>query len=196
VDNVRTPRARTARIATVRAYLDESLRLTGSGLYVLAAVAVPPARADAVRETLRGDPLRRRYHWHDENRASRTAMAGEVRALGLEAVAVVTRPVEAKKSERARRRCLLRLLWELSERGVSDVLIESRQRRDKYDRHIIACAQRSGQVAPGLRYGFEPPLDECLLWLPDVVAGATARAFADGDRTFLDLLGATVVTVP
>lgn len=188
---------KAARIAPVRAFLDESVRLANSGLYVMAAVVVPTARADDVRAALRGEPPRRRYHWHDEHAGSRMAMTERVRALGLDSVAVVTWPVEAKRTERARRHCLLRLLWELGERDVADVLMESRhQRRDKHDRHVISCGQRSGQVARGLRYGFELPLVECLLWLPDIVAGATARAFVEGDRTYLDALGTAVVTVP
>jgi hypothetical protein len=196
VDNSGWGGPKAARIAPVRAYLDESFRLEGSGLYVLAAVVVPPVRAEAVRAALRGDRPRRRYHWHDEMADSRAAMAERIRALGLDAVAVATTPVEPKRTERARRLCLLRLLWELGERGVPDVLIESRQRRDKHDRHVIGYAQRAGQVANDLRYRFEPPLEEPLLWLADVVAGATARAFVEGDRTYLDVLGATVITVP
>lgn len=187
---------KAARIVPVRAYLDESVRLEGSGLYVMAAVVVPPDRAEAVRAALRGDRPRRRYHLHDEMAVSRAAMAERIQALGLDAVAVTSTPVEPKRTERARRLCLLRLLWELGERGVADILIESRQRRDKHDRHVIGCAQRAGQVARDLRYRFEPPLEESLLWLPDVVAGATARAFVEGDQTYLDVLGAAVVTVP
>jgi hypothetical protein len=189
----------------VRAYVDESVREAAPGWYVLAAVLVPPARADAIRAALRCGPPGvatprggwRRYHWHGESPRSRRAMAAYVGSLGLDAIAIVASGVQPRRPERARRHCLLRLLWELHERGVCDVLLESRFRLDESDRRLIGHAQRAGQVDAALRYAFERPGNEPLLWPADVVAGAVARAVADGDASFLDALGAVrVVTLP
>jgi hypothetical protein len=181
----------------VRAYVDESLRLTGAGWYVLAAVVVPGARADDVRTALRAGPPggRRRYHWHDEDARSREAMAARIGALRLDAVVVVTTPVTPRRSERARRHCLLRLLWELEQRGVGDVLLESRRERDVTDREVIGHGHRSGHVSAALRHEFGRPKDEPLLWLADVVAGAVARAVAEDDPTYLDLLDERIVVL-
>lgn len=85
------------------AYVDESLRLDGEGRYVLAAVLVPPTRAEEVRAALRSTLRRgqRRYHWHDEGPSSRLAVTGVVAALGLDAVAVTSTPVDGARQERA-----------------------------------------------------------------------------------------------
>jgi hypothetical protein len=174
----------------VIAYVDESVRLTGDGRYVLAAVTVPPARAAEVRAALVSSLRRgqRRFHWHDENAPGRLAMAGLVASLALDAVVVTVTPVTTRDAERARRRCLRRLLWELDQRGVREVLFESRQRRDAKDRAVLGHLHRSGWAGAELRYAFTPPQQEPLLWVADVVAGAVAAA-GDGDGSFLALLG-------
>lgn len=180
------------------AYVDESLRLGGDGLYVLAAVVVPDARADDVRAALRDAVSRglRRYHWRRESPASRAAMCAVIRRLALDAV-VVTGPVDAARQERARRRCLTRLLWELDSRDVARVVFETRQDRDALDAEIVRLSRRAGWVSRALRYEFAAPDKECLLWVADVVAGAV-RSVADGQAAYLEALGEAiaVVTVP
>jgi hypothetical protein len=177
------------------AYVDESLRLDGEGRYVLAAVLVPAARADEVRAVLRSTLRRgqRRYHWHDEGPASRLAMTRVVAALGLDAVAVTSTPVDGTRQERARRRCLRVLLWEVQRRGIEHVVLESRQQRNPEDERMIAYARQAGWVSGALRYDFQRPPDEPLLWLPDVVAGAVVRLLVDADPTYTDLLGGVIV---
>ena len=184
-------------IGCVPAYVDESGRTSGGGRYVMAAVVVPPERAEAVRAALR-DALPsglHRYHWHHERAASRLAMAARVRDLGLDAVVVTTAPVEPRRTERARRRCLLRLLWELDQREERQVVFESRRAGDADDRRAVAVAERAAHVRAPVRYAFLAPTEEPLLWLPDCVAGAATRALADGDTTYLDLLGERVEVV-
>lgn len=179
------------------AYVDESLRLGGDGLYVLAAVVVPPSRAPDVRDALHAGLRRgqRRWHWRDESAAGRVAMARAVGALGLRSVVVVVGGVDPRRQERARRRCLTALLWELDQRRVEQVVFESRQHRDAEDRQMIAFALRSGWVEPTMRYDFAGPFDECLLWLADAVAGACAEALSGGDPAYLATLGDSVDVV-
>lgn len=182
------------------AYVDESVRLEGAGWYVLAAVVVPDGDAARVRDVLRASLRRgqRRHHWYDERPPGRCALANMVASLGLAAVAVAATPVAPDRQERARRRCLTRLLWELAERAVGDVVVESRRHhKDLEDRRMIQYLQRSGWLRADLRYRFAEPYDEPLLWLPDIVAGAAARALSDRDQTYVDLLGdVTFVTAP
>ena len=183
-------------IGWVTAYVDESLRLTGEGLYVLAAVVMPDERAPEVRAALRAAVPRglRRYHWRKESTASRTAMAELVATSGATAIAVHTH-VDPRRQERARRRCLARLLWELAQRGDTTLVFETRQRADASDRRLIKDAERAG-FARGTRYAFERPEDEPLLWLADAVAGAVTRALGDGDHTYVNVLEDIVALVP
>lgn len=183
-------------MARVTAYVDESLRLNGAGLYVLAAVLVPDGRAAAVRATLLESVPRglRRYHWRKETPASRTAMCITIRRTGVRAV-VVTSPVDAARQERARRRCLVHLLWTLGGCGEPAVVFETRRSRDRMDATIVRHAVSCGWVAPAFSHSFAAPDDECLLWLQDVVAGAV-RAEAEGDPRWLAALGDAVEVVP
>jgi len=65
--------------------------------------------------------------------------------LGLPSLVAVAAPIDPRRQERARGKCLERLLLELTELGTRDVLLESRQeRRDVHDRKAIAAAQQRG----------------------------------------------------
>ncbi len=183
----------------MRAYVDESVREAPFGRYLMAAVLVPPDRADAVRDVLRASVRRGtwRFHWHDEDERSRAAMARTVGGLGLDGVVVIAAFREPHEVERARARALIRLVWELDDRGVRDLLVESRPPAlMARDRRTLTGAVR-GRVAPAsLSYTFGGPQEECLLWLPDLVAGAAARAVADGDPAcFEPLVGGICVVV-
>jgi hypothetical protein len=182
----------------VRAYLDESVREAPAGLYLMAAVIVPDARASDIRHILRAS-LRRgpwRFHWHDETASSRAAMAALVGGLGLDAVVVVATFRESHAVERARARCLSRLVWELDQYGVRDLLMERRPAAlMARDRRTLTGTMRGRVASSDLRYGFAGPREECLLWLPDVVAGAAVLAVADGAASYLDPLGSRVSVV-
>lgn len=184
-------------IGWVIAYVDESLRLRGAGLYVLAAVVVPDARADAVRAALAASLRRgqRRVHWRHEDDTSRAALVRLVASLGVTAVAVSATPVARTRQERARRRCLAPLLWELERRHVTRVVLESRQHRDAEDDRMIGYARRAGWVSRGTPYEFARPDEESLLWLPDVVAGACSLALAGKDGAYLAVLADAVALI-
>ena len=184
-------------IGWVTAYVDESLRLTGEGLYVLAAVVVPDPRAPEVRAALRAavPPGLRRYHWRRESEASRAAIVEVVRSLRVSAV-VVTAPVGRTRQERARRRCLRRLVWELAQRDVRRAVLESRDHADAADRALLAFALRAGWGPPDFEYRFGLPTDEPLLWLADIVAGAVGHAMVECDQRYLGPLSPATEVVP
>jgi hypothetical protein len=93
------------------AYVDESE--PDPGVYVLAAALVPAEligeiRASVVALRLRGQ---RKLHWHsedDQRRKLLIAAIAELQALHV----VVVRAGRVESSERRRRLCLRRLLWE------------------------------------------------------------------------------------
>ena len=180
----------------MRAYVDESVRVAAPGLYVLAAVTVSLDEAEEVRAVLRESlsQRQRRFHWRAESAQRREAMAKIVSVLALPGLVVITSPIDPRRRERARRVALTRLLWELEQRQVFDVLFESRQEiADQADRSHIGTCQRAGHVNRQLRYGFGQPLAEPLLWLPDLLAGATTTAYDRRGVECLSLLDPTTV---
>ncbi|NRQ30574.1 hypothetical protein HII36_01765 [Nonomuraea sp. NN258] len=172
------------------AYVDESMRIQ-QGLYLMAAVLVAPARAEAHRAALRSLLLRRqpRLHWRDENDKRRAQLVEALAALGLRGLVIVGAGLARRTQERARRKCMERLLWELGHRHVTDVIFERREPTlDARDRDMIEALKGRHAMAPRLLAVWRSPFDEPLLWLPDVVAGARAAAEA-GDTRFWAELG-------
>ncbi len=182
----------------MRAYIDESCREQLPGVFVLAAVVVPTPRADQVRAQVRGHALASgaRFHWHAEGSDRRVKFLEELAGFSLPAVVAVAAPIDPQRQERARRKCLEQLLWELVQRDVRDLVLESRQeRRDRHDRAAILAGQKAGQVPADLRYAFEQPSREPLLWLPDVVAGVVSAVRAGLPGLSLAALGPSVSLV-
>ncbi|MGH3974929.1 MAG: hypothetical protein ACRDS9_16615 [Pseudonocardiaceae bacterium] len=110
--------------------------------------------------------------------------------LGIKTIAtlpalhlVVVRAAADERSERRRRLCLRRLLCELDQAGVAQVVLERRQRRqDQADRQLLSALRSA--VRSGLRMAHAAGTGEPLLWLPDFVAGAVRR----GGHNYLDQL--------
>jgi hypothetical protein len=181
----------------MQAFLDESVRSGDPGLYVLAAVVVPRDRADDIRHQLRASlPGRRsRAHWREYDEPRRRKFVEDLMGFHLTSVVAVASPVDPRRQERARRHCLKRLLWELDQAGILDVVLESRRDQDLADqKHILHC-QADGHVSATLVYGFAQPLTEPLLWLPDAVAGAVSMAYGELAQDHLDRMGPMVMVV-
>jgi hypothetical protein len=180
----------------MRAYVDESVRVRAgvTGLYVLGAVLVPQASSDGIRHGLRdsmaGD--QRRAHWRADSAVRRRRLVQLIATLELEAVVTIAQPIDPRRQERARRLCLLRLMWELEERGVGSVVLESRGDQDNEDRRVIRERQRAGLVHESWTYEFGNPLTEPLLWLADYVVGSVSLAYWANDGEHLDAMSAQI----
>ncbi len=89
------------------------------------------------------------------------------------------------------------MLRELEQRQVLDVLVENRTHLDSEDRAHILGAQKAGHLTRELRYAFERPNREPLLWLPDLVAGTVSYSRTGLDQQYLEHLqhSMTVVAV-
>jgi hypothetical protein len=175
-------------------FVDESIR-SSAALYIFATVRLSSGLPQA-RQALRSLVPRRagRFHWRNEIDGSRRRLLGLASALDVTAVVYVCHGVQ--KSERARARCFERMLWELMQRERdAELVFESRQERnDRRDRRSILRAQHTGMASSTLRYTFERPIVEPLLWLPDGVAGAVGASRVDSED-YLDLLKVEIVEV-
>jgi hypothetical protein len=70
---------------------------------------------------------------------------------------------------------LNRLLWDLNKGGVEELVIESRQiHNDRVDRLAIRNAIDAKVASPSLRYGWNMPVGDPLLWVADAIASAVA----------------------
>jgi hypothetical protein len=100
------------------AYVDESLRVQ-DGLYVLAAVIVADTDVDGYRDALRTQLLRGqiRLHWRDESSGRRIHLIAAVCKLRHTGAVVIAAGMAPGRQERARRKCIERLLAELASRG-------------------------------------------------------------------------------
>ncbi len=172
-------------------FVDESIRAGANGIYVIAAAIIAPTDSEHIRRDVRAllRGRQQRFHWRDESEAMRQRMLDHLTRLDLDAVISVQEPVEPAKLERARALCLQRLLWELLDTDLEELVIESRQdHNDRRDRRTIAHAQRSKTAPPGLAYRFAWPHDEPLLWIADALASATGASLATSGTGYLERL--------
>ncbi|MET3636996.1 DUF3800 domain-containing protein [Curtobacterium oceanosedimentum] len=159
------------------AYVDESE--PGGGLahtvYVMAAVLVADDRTDELRAAVRmTTPERmRKLHWYEALLSQRLTWIGLLaHAISVVVVRYGGAPARA---ERRRRRCIERLIWELEQRDVPSVVIESRGRaRDAGDVSMLESLRDRG-VGRSVRYEHVRGVDEPLLALADIACGAHAR---------------------
>lgn len=176
------------------AYVDESM-LFARGVYLMAAVLVAPHQADRYRDELRALLMRSqlRLHWRDENDKRRNLIIERVAALRPSGVLIVGTGLDPKRQERARRRCMECLFWELGDHHVSDVVFERRHTElDRRDHEMVAVLQGRNAMPPRLIVSWCDPEVEPLLWLPDIIAGA--RSLAErGDHRFWDQVEADML---
>jgi hypothetical protein len=173
------------------AYIDESMRMT-HGWYVLAAVIVADHHAEDHRAVLR-DLLYRgqlRLHWRDESTRRRAQLIAAMAALDHTGAIVIATGTQPRHQERARRKCIERLLAELASRGITTAVFERRHPDlDTRDRAMIASLLRQQAIPAAFRATWQQAADEPLLWLPDVAAGAASLA-ETGDDTYWQTLAA------
>ena len=182
----------------LHAWVDESVHLDApdGGIYVLAAaIGHPGVELDGMRETLRAlVPSRQtRLHWHTESDASRRRIIDAIASMNLVQLVVVRVHVDPRRQERSRRKCMERLLFELSDRHVREAWLEGRDAAlNRRDATLVEALRGSRSISSDLRVDFARPLDEPMLWVPDSVAGAVALAHKAGRRDYRDMLAASL----
>ncbi len=156
------------------AYVDESVRFgTKPGYYVLAAALVEDSAAAAFREVVA--PLAHRpkgFHWTEADQQRRWTAVEAVRSANALHLVVVGAPMDPARQERARRGCLERLLFELDAAGITQVLLESRTATlNRKDQQVVG-GFLARKVIRHVRIKHTAAVNEPLLWVPDIVAGA------------------------
>lgn len=166
------------------AYVDESIRVE-SGVYILAAAVLDEADAEAVRDQVRSlpRPKGQRFHWRDQGGPGRLVAAELVSGLASLHVVVVGAPLDPRRQERARRKCLGELLLRLQSAGVRQVWLEARNPiADRRDITAVDAFRTQRLIHERLRVNHGYPGHEELLWIADIVAGAMSAAEAGNPR--------------
>lgn len=170
------------------AFADESFHEADhGGFYVLAAAVFDEANHEAVRAAMQGLRGRRRsskLHWNEMDARQHTIASQTVAALDGFHIVTVGTPVPRARQERARARCLTRLVAELYGYSVTDLVIESRTAQLN-DRDIKTVRGARFSLPEGTRFHVEHVAgsQEPLLWSADIVAGAV-RAHHQGNGSY------------
>jgi hypothetical protein len=179
------------------AYVDESLRVTPAGLYLVAAAVVIDERAVDARHELRKvlTGRQQRFHWNDAGEKQRARMLETIHALEPAVMAYACQPLPSRQ-DRARALCLGSLVWDLRSLEVDHVVFESRQdHNDRKDANTIERARRAQTAAPELTYSFSRPQNEPLLWVADALAGAISAHIADDNHRYIEQLPAELLNI-
>lgn len=166
----------------LHAWVDESMRSVNvkEPLYMLGAAVADPSCCGVVRDDLRGiltdGP---KLHWRDMDARARKLSIDLLGTLDATHIVVVAAPLEPRRQERARAKCMERLFSELSTLGVTSVFLESRTRSlNKRDMRLVDNLRGRMVMPPALRVEIQLPSEEPMLWVPDQVLGAIGDAEA------------------
>ena len=180
--------------AQLLAYVDESMPFHVDGktgyYYYLAAAVIADHRCEEVRSALRPLPQRAlgRIHWRQENPRDKELIIKTISGAQVESVIVVGTMSDPRNQERARQQVMKQMLWQLDQRAVSEVTLESRgTNRDAFDLRSIGQFRQAQIVSRRLTVGHARALQEPLLWVPDAVAGAAGDLRCDRDQQAQEL---------
>lgn len=167
------------------AWGDESVQRQGGiapTYYV--GVCICGLEEDEVRRRLL-TPIRKKIpklHWRDMTPSEKRRSIPVVESLSLPHIVAAAAPLDNIKPDRARHKCLERLLPELElQYGVTRLVMESREATQ--DERDLACVRglRSRGFIRRLRVDFMPGESDARLWIPDQVLGAIGDAKRGGE---------------
>jgi len=185
----------------LHAWIDESMRDpkpgNRDGMYIVAAGVADPLQSDQSRTAMMRllPKAATRLHWHAESAARQVQIARTISTLDVTLLVVVNTRYDGRRQERARRKCMERLLNELRSRGVTRAVIESRtDSLNRKDMEMVDALRSRGEMV-GLHAGFDRPSAEPMLWIPDAVSGAV-NGFRSGRRPApLSLMGSRITII-
>ncbi len=156
------------------AFVDESVRRVGIGVYVVGCVVMDPGN-EAIEDALRRD---RPFQFSKADAGHKARMLDMMRQLELRTSAYFLRGLfSAGGEEKARVLCLRRMLQDLMDWDVHDLVLESRRpRQDTFDAITIVSAKRAGLAPDPLAYDWRPKAERRLS-MADAVAGALRTTY-------------------
>lgn len=156
------------------AYGDESVRMVGDPPFYMLGVCLLGDVPDSTFEELAKvmPPGARKLHWRGMSQGLQRESLRLISGIERVDLVVIAAPLDGKKQERARRKCLEALLPELERRGIEEVVLESRGvATDKLDLNYTKFAKGS-KIVKSISVSHEEGSAEPRLWLADQVVGA------------------------
>lgn len=157
----------------MHAWVDEAMSVR-TGRYVLGAFIGEVGDADLNRSVMRRLRTGRspRTHWRDERLPSRRRIVAGMYALRGRVLVVEGSPMDPARQERARRKCMERLLIGLDAAGIEMVVLESRYPLlDDRDLALVKSMRSKHWIGSRIQVEFGDPRQEPLLWIPDALCG-------------------------
>lgn len=148
------------------------------GSYLLGAALIPALQvADARRIAASLKiPGRTKAHWREDIDARHDEVISLIDEMHINSLIIVRQCDLSEKDERRRRICLEQFLYQLEQRGVTQLTLESRGLvADKRDTELLGALRRRG-TGRGLRLDHIRGMDEPLLWVADALLGAVVAA--------------------
>lgn len=157
-------------------------------IYLLGAVVADPSRCtparDALRKVLPKDA--RKLHWTDMESRGKRKVTELVTGFDMAHMVVVGSPLDHRKQEHARAKCMERLLWELGQLEVTQVFLEARTKSlNDRDMKLVRHLRGKKSIPSTIRVNIALPSTEPMLWIPDQVLGAMGDAEAN-ETVWLD----------
>lgn len=174
----------------LHAWVDESMRPKSDEerIYLLGAVVADPSCCDPARDALRKALPKgaRKLHWTDMESRGERKVTELVTTFDMAYMVVVGTPLDHRKQEHARAKCMERLLWELGQLEVTQVFLEQRtQSLNDRDMKLVRHLRGKKSIPSSTRVDIALPSSEPMLWIPDQVLGAMGDAEAD-ETVWLD----------
>lgn len=166
------------------AWGDESIRLsTSTPMYLVAATVVNGDETQAVERLSALKPSNaHKLHWRDMGLKTQQKSLRIISAMDLSTTLVAATPLNGRKQERARRKCLETLLVELESSGVTKLVLESRGTyADKKDIDFLFYLRRSGVVS-GIDVAHAEGRAASFLCISDQILGAYGDIITDAKR--------------
>lgn len=176
------------------AWGDESVRHKGipHPMYVMCACTI--ADEDDAREVLKKikPSGANKLHWRQMTSKDKRKAMATIGTLDSLSFIIASEQINQTSGERARRKCLERLLPLLEQHGVNTLILESRtDAQDQRDRQLLSY-MRTSHILTSIRLNHIRGADEPCLWLPDQILGAYGDTHT-GEMDFSDFLNERVL---
>ncbi len=169
------------------AWGDESARMRHNPpMYLMCASVFEKGSEEGLAELAKAKPAgMRKLHWYDmEIREKIRSLEAIARIPHWNTVAICSPMVPGPRQERARRKCLERMLPQLENRGVGLLTLESRwKQEDKSDVDMVYALRNRRMIEHIRVQHVRPDEGEVRLWIPDQILGAIGDMFVGAEGT-------------